>query len=62
MWTLLCGELRKEGFLVRDEDVARLAPTIHRYINMMGALFVRDPRILAKGELRPLHDPSEGDA
>src|SRR5208283_5086616 len=23
-------QLRKEGFLVRDEDVARLAPTIHR--------------------------------
>lgn len=31
------GQLRREGFLVRDEDVARLLPFIHEcHINLLG--------------------------
>jgi Tn3 transposase DDE domain len=30
-------QLRKEGYPVRDEDAARLSPTIHKHINMMAS-------------------------
>jgi TnpA family transposase len=31
-------QLRKEGFTIRDEDVARLSPLIHDHINMLDAI------------------------
>ena len=50
-------QLRKEGYPVRDEDAARLSPTIHKHINMMGKYPFVIPESVAKGELRPLHNP-----
>lgn len=53
------NQLRKEGFLVLDEDVARLSPLIFDHINMLGRyLFVVSEAII-RGELRPLRDPSQ---
>ena len=52
-------QLRKEGYLVRDEDEARLAPTLLKHINMMGKYSFVMPESVARGELRPLRDPSE---
>ena len=52
------NQLRAEGFLVRDEDVARLSPLLHPHINMLGRYSFSVPEAVAKGELRPLRDPS----
>ena len=52
-------QLRQEGFLVRDEDVARLSPFIHeRHINLLGRYSFAVPEAVARGELRPLRNPS----
>lgn len=50
-------QLRKEGYSVRDEDVARLSPTIRKHINLMGKYPFVMPEAVAKGELRPLRNP-----
>lgn len=55
------NQLRREGFSVRDEDVARLSPQIHEHINMLGRYTFAVPEAVAKGELRPLRDPSGND-
>jgi TnpA family transposase len=55
-------QLRKEGYPVRDEDVARLAPTIRAHINVMGRHSFVMPESVARGELRPLRDPAIDDA
>jgi TnpA family transposase len=55
-------QLRKEGYPVRDEDAARLAPTIHKHLNVMGRYSFDVPESVARGELRPLRDPSDDDA
>ncbi len=52
-------QLRKEGFQIRDEDVARLSPLIHDHINMLGRYSFAMPDIVAKGGLRPLRDPTD---
>ena len=43
---------------MRDEDVARLSPLGFDHINMLGryAFILPDP--IARGELRPLRDPT----
>ena len=51
--------LRKEGFLVRDQDVARLSPLGHEHINMLGRYTFTLPDQVARGKLRPLRDPKE---
>jgi TnpA family transposase len=51
-------QLRKEGFAVRDEDVARLSPLGHEHINMLGRYTFTLPDLVARGKLRPLRDPS----
>lgn len=51
-------QLRKEGFVVRDEDVARLSPLNYDHINMLGRYSFAMPDIVAKGGLRPLRDPA----
>ena len=51
-------QLRQEGYLVNDEDVARLSPLQHEHINMLGRYSFLVPDAVAKGELRPLRDPS----
>jgi TnpA family transposase len=50
-------QLRKEGYPVKDEDAARLSPTIHKHINMMGKYPFVMPESVARGELRPLRNP-----
>ncbi len=52
------NQLRAEGFDVRTEDVVRLSPLGFDHINMLGryAFILPDP--IARGELRPLRDPT----
>jgi TnpA family transposase len=50
-------QLRQEGFLVRDEDVARLSPLIFEHINMLGRYSFAIPEAVLRGELRQLRHP-----
>jgi TnpA family transposase len=52
-------QLRKEGFLVRDEDVARMSPLIYEHINLLGRYQFTMHEGVARGELRPLRNPGE---
>jgi len=52
-------QLRQEGYLVRDEDVARLSPLQHNHINMLGRYTFSVPETVANGELRPLRNPAD---
>lgn len=52
-------QLRKERYPVRDEDVARLSPTMRPHINMLGRHSFILPEAVARGELRPLRDPRQ---
>ena len=52
-------QLKKEGYPVRDEDVARLSPTMRPHINMLGRHSFAIPEEVARGELRPLRDPRQ---
>ena len=54
--------LRKEGYSVRDEDLARLSPLVHSHINMLGRYSFAMPETVARGELRPLRNPGDPDA
>ena len=51
------NQLRLEGYVVLDEDLARLSPLIHEHINMLGRYSFAVPDEVARGELRSLHDP-----
>lgn len=53
------AQLRREGFLVRDEDVARLSPLGYGHINMLGRYSFAIPDTVKNGELRPLHNPTD---
>lgn len=56
------NQLRAEGLLVREEDEARLSPLGFDYINMLGRYAFTLPDTVARGELRPLREPtSTGD-
>lgn len=55
-------QLRKEGYDVRDEDVARLSPLIYEHINMLGRYLFVVPDAVIRGELRQLRNPNEIDA
>jgi TnpA family transposase len=52
------NQLRKEGYPVKDEDVARLSPLIHDHTHMLGRYSFSMPEAVARGELRPLRDPA----
>lgn len=52
------AQLRKEGYPVLDEDVARLSPFGHGHINMLGRYSFAVDDSVARGELRPLRSPS----
>lgn len=52
------SQLRREGYPVLEEDVARLSPLIHKHINMLGRYSFIMSDAVARGELRPLHDPN----
>ena len=51
------NQLRAEGHVILDEDVARLSPLGSRHINMLGRYAFTIPNIVARRELRPLRDP-----
>ena len=53
------GQLRADGFDVRDEDVARLSPFVRHHINMLGRYSFQLPDL--PGGLRPLRDPDATD-
>jgi TnpA family transposase len=53
------AQLREEGFLVLDEDVARLSPLGFGHINMLGRYSFAVPEAVRRGELRPLRGPSD---
>lgn len=50
-------QLRREGYLVKDEDVAHLSPLMHEHINMLGRYSFVVPDFVERGELRPLRTP-----
>lgn len=52
------NQLRSEGYLVGEADVARLSPLVHEHINMLGRYSFAMPETVARGELRPLRNPA----
>ena len=57
--TAAIDQLKQQGFVVKEEDVARLSPLTHEHINMLGRYSFTIPEEVANGNLRPLH--SAGD-
>ena len=55
----ILNQLKQEGLEIQDEDVARLSPLIHDHINMFGRYSFVVSESVARGELRPLRNPSE---
>lgn len=53
--TAAIDQLKLQGFLVKEEDVARLSPLTHEHINMLGRYSFTIPDEVANGKLRPLH-------
>lgn len=51
------NQLRQEGGIFLDEDVARLSPLIYDHINMLGRYSFAVSEAVARGELRPLRNP-----
>ena len=52
-------QLRQEGYIVLDEDTARLSPLIYDHINMLGRYLFAVSDAVARGELRPLPNPND---
>jgi hypothetical protein len=52
------AQLRAKSFDVRDEDVARLSPFGFEHINMLCRYAFALPDAVARGEFRPLHNPT----
>ena len=50
------AQLRREGYPVRDEDVARLSPLIYDHINVLGRYSFALPDAVLRGELRRLRN------
>ena len=57
--TAAVERLKQHGYPVQDEDLARLSPLIYEHINMLGRYSFAVPEEVARGELRPLHNPDE---
>ncbi len=51
--------LRKEGYAIKAEDVARLSPLIFDHINLLGRYAFTVPEAVTRGELRPLRNPAD---
>jgi hypothetical protein len=51
-------QLRTEGYEVKPEDVARLSPLGFRHFNFLGRYSFNLSEPIAKGNRRPLRDPS----
>jgi len=54
-------QLRAEGYAVLPDDEGRLSPLGHEHINMLGRYSFAVPESVARGELRPLRNPADGD-
>ncbi|MFA5504042.1 MAG: Tn3 family transposase [Vulcanimicrobiota bacterium] len=52
-------QLKRDGFTVLEEDVARLSPFGHKHINMLGRYSFAVPDAVTRGELRPLRNPDD---
>ena len=57
--TAAVERLKQHGYPVKDEDLARLPPLIYGHINMLGCYSFAVPDEVARGELRPLHNPDD---
>ena len=55
------AHLRRTGAEVKPEDVARLSPLVHEHINVLGCYSFVLADGIARGELRPLRHPDDGD-
>jgi TnpA family transposase len=55
------GQLRSEGYEVRPEDVARLAPLPSHHINVLGRYSFALAEHVANGGMRPLRRPEDDD-
>jgi hypothetical protein len=53
------AHLRRQSVETKPEDVVRLSPLGHENINFLGRYSFALSDSLARGELRPLHDPQE---
>ena len=53
------AHLRRRDIATKPEDVARLSPLGHENINFLGRYSFALSESIARGELRPLHDPQE---
>ncbi|MFC0206567.1 hypothetical protein [Novosphingobium soli] len=53
-----CISVDISSHVILDEDVARLSPLGSKHINMLGRYAFTIPDMVARGELRPLRDPS----
>jgi len=53
------AHLRLKGVETKPEDVARLSPLGHENINFLGRYSFALSESVARGELRPLHDPKD---
>ena len=58
-WDAVLPNLRRRGVESKPEDVARLSPLGHENINFLGRYSFALAESVARGELRPLHDPEE---
>jgi len=52
-------QLRREGYPIFDEDVARLSPLGFEHINLLGRYTFSMPESVQRGELRPLRSPND---
>ncbi len=52
----ILNQLRQEGHVIIDKDIARLSPLIYDHINMLGRYSFTVSDAIARGELRPNWD------
>lgn len=53
-------QLRAEVYPMAEADIARLSPHVHAHINMLGRYSFAVPESVARGELRPLRNRTNG--
>jgi TnpA family transposase len=52
-------QLAGDGYIIREEDVARLSPLVFDHINLLGRYAFSVPDSVARGQLRPLRNPAD---
>ena len=57
--TAALKQLKQQGYPILDADVTRLSPLGWEHINMLGRYSFAVPDEVARGELRPLRNPSD---